>query len=392
MQFRNLLVILSGVILFNCAPESADEKEKTTSERDNPVENRIDSLLSLMTIKEKIGQLNQYSVGEELTGPGEKTGKNKIRLQQLHNGEVGSVLNLLGADNTRQLQEQVLEKSRLKIPVLFAYDVIHGYKTLFPVPLGESASWDMDYIKQAAAVAADESSAAGLHWTFAPMVDVGRDPRWGRVMEGAGEDSYLGSEIARARVSGLQGDDLSAYNTIAACAKHFAGYGFVEGGKDYNNVNVGMSTLMNIIIPPFKAAEEAGAATFMNAFNDIDGVPSTANDFLLQDLLKEQWGFEGFVVSDWNSIGEMVAHGTVADKAEAAMMAINAGTDMDMEADAYNTALSQLVEDGKVDIKAIDEAVRRVLRIKYRLGLFDDPFKYHDAAREKETLLKDEHL
>lgn len=351
----------------------------------------VDSLLSEMTLREKIGQLNQYSVGAEMTGPGQKEGQSKVRYEQLLNGEVGSVLNLLGAENTYKLQKQVVEQSRLGIPLIFSYDVVHGYKTMFPIPLGESASWDLELMERTAQVGAKEAAAAGLQWTFAPMVDITRDARWGRVMEGAGEDPYLGSAIAKSRVKGFQGDDLADPLTIAACAKHFAGYGFVESGADYNNVNISREVLLNVIIPPFKASAEAGAATFMNAFNDVEGVPSTGNEYLLRDLLKNGWGYNGMVVSDWNSIGEMVSHGVAADLKEAAKMAITAGSDMDMEASAYINHLEELVKEGAVEEALINDAVKRVLQLKYDLGLFEDPYRYCDVDREKELLLNAEH-
>jgi len=372
--------------LLSCGPQ------KESNEKLNENSARVEELLAKMTLEEKIGQLNQYSIGADLTGPGDKTDQETKRYNQLISGQVGSVLNLLGAKNGREVQQQVVEKSRLGIPLIFSFDVVHGYKTIFPIPLGESASWDLQLMEATARAAADEASAAGLQWTFAPMVDVSHDARWGRVMEGAGEDPFLGAEIAKARVRGFQGDDLSSQSTIAACAKHFAGYGFVEGGKDYNNVYVGKHQLMNTIIPPFKAAAEAGSATFMNAFNDIDGVPATANEFLLRDLLKGDWNFKGTVVSDWNSVGELVSHGVAKDKYEAARLAINAGSDIDMEGTAYIENLKKLVENGEVKESTINEAVRRVLKLKEDLGLLDDPYKYFDEAREKETLQKKAYL
>ncbi len=385
-----IVYFLIHTLLFSCSYNNARELQENSNV--TSIENRIDSLLQLMTLEEKIGQLNQYAIGAELTGPGEKSSKDSIRYSRLLNGQVGSVLNLLGAIETCKLQKQVVENSRLGIPLLFGYDVIHGYKTIFPIPLGESASWDLENIQQTASIAAKEAAAAGIHWTFAPMVDISRDARWGRVMEGAGEDPYLGSQIAIARVNGFQGNDLASPNTIAACAKHLAGYGFVESGKDYNSVHVGKPTLLNTIMPPFKAANEAGVATAMNAFNDIEGVPSTSNHYLLQHLLKHDWQFDGFVVSDWNSIGEIVNHGTAKDKQQAAAKAINAGTDMDMESDAYIEHLETLVASGMVKESTINEAVRRVLRIKFRLGLFDDPYRYCDTYREDNTLLSKENL
>lgn len=390
MQKNTIYYLFIFLITIGCAQNSAQELgEKVKKEI---IDVRVDSVLQLMTLNEKIGQLNQYSVGAELTGPGSKDDWQSERIGRLKNGQVGSVLNLLGAEETRKMQEMVVNNSRLGIPLLFSYDVVHGYKTIFPIPLGESASWDLEAIQKSAAIAAAEASAAGLHWTFAPMVDISRDARWGRVMEGAGEDTYLGSEIAKARINGFQGNDLSDYSTIAACAKHFAAYGFVESGKDYNNVYVGKSMLLNTILPPFKAANDAGVVTFMNAFNDIDGIPSTANSYLLKDILKDEWGFKGFVVSDWNSIGEMINHGTAKDKSDATVKAINAGTDMDMEAVAYIENLESLVESGKVKEETINEAVSRILKVKFQLGLFDDPYSYSDVEREKATVMSDQNM
>lgn len=379
MNSRLYLFLIAIISLAGCA---------TSPDKNNKVE----SLLAEMTLDEKIGQLNQYSIGVELTGPGEKSGNNKVRYDQLMSGQVGSVLNLLGAKNAREVQQQVVENTRLGIPLIFSYDVIHGYKTIFPIPLGETASWDLATMEATARAAAAESAAAGLQWTFAPMMDVARDPRWGRVMEGAGEDTYLGSEIAKARIKGFQGNDLADPTTIAACAKHFAGYAFSESGKDYNNVYLGKHQLLNTVIPPFKSAASVGAATFMNSFNDIDGIPSTASSYLQRDLLKGEWKYDGVVVSDWNSIGELIPHGVAKDKYEAAKLAIQAGSDIDMEASAYVENLKKLVENKEVDISLIDDAVRRVLTLKQKLGLLDDPYRYFDEAREKETLYKKEYL
>ena len=379
MNSRLYLFLIVIVTLASCA---------TTPDKNDKVE----SLLAEMTLDEKIGQLNQYSIGVELTGPGEKTGNAKVRYEQLMSGQVGSVLNLLGAKNAREVQQQVVENTRLGIPLIFSYDVIHGYKTMFPIPLGESSSWDLSTMEATARAAGAEASSAGLQWTFAPMMDVARDPRWGRVMEGAGEDTYLGSEIAKARIKGFQGNDLANPTTIAACAKHFAGYAFSESGKDYNNVYMGKHQLLNTVIPPFKSAASIGAATFMNSFNDIDGIPSTASSYLQRDLLKGEWKYDGVVVSDWNSIGELIPHGVAKDKYEASKLAILAGSDIDMEASAYIENLMKLVENKEVDISLIDDAVRRVLTLKQRLGLLDDPYLYFDEAREKETLYKKEYL
>ncbi|MGE5127822.1 MAG: beta-glucosidase BglX [Betaproteobacteria bacterium] len=354
----------------------------------NPVtEKKIDALLAQMTLEEKVGQLNQYSSPFDVTGPAPSQGYQKLAYDQIRQGLVGSMLNVTGAEATRKAQQLAVANSRLKIPMIFGYDVIHGYKTVFPVPLGEAASWDPAAVERSARVAATEAAAAGQHWTFAPMVDVARDARWGRIMEGSGEDPSLGAQLAGARVRGFQGKDLAALDTIAACAKHYAAYGFAEAGRDYNTVDISEQTLRNVVLPPFKAAADAGVATFMNSFNEIAGIPSTGNPHLQRDILKGEWGFAGFVVSDWGSIGEMIPHGFSADLAQAAQQAITAGSDMDMESRAYVGHLAGLVKSGKVDVKLVDDAVRRVLRVKFALGLFDDPYRYCDVARETAATL-----
>ena len=344
------------------------------------IDQRVDSVLHLMTLDEKIGQLNQYNGDWEATGPITKDGDKQ---NQIRKGMVGSMLNVTGVNHTRTLQELALQ-SRLKIPLLFGQDVIHGYRTIFPIPLAEAASWDMDAIRQSARIAAVEASAAGVHWTFAPMVDIARDPRWGRVMEGAGEDPYLGACIARERVKGFQGNGFGNTDAVMACVKHYAAYGAAVGGRDYNSVDMSLRQLHEVYLPPFKAAEEAGAATFMNSFNDLNGIPATANRYLLRDILKGQWGFKGFVVSDWGSVGEMINHGYAKDNYEAAMLAINAGTDMDMESRSYIQNLSRLVKEGKVKMNVIDDAVKRILKKKFEMGLFDDPFKFCNTEREQQ--------
>ncbi len=356
------------------------------------MDKKVDALLAKMTLDEKIGQMNQYSSFFDVTGPAPSDENAKKRYDHIKSGLVGSMLNVKGVEEVRAMQKLAVENSRLGIPLVFAYDIIHGYKTLSPIPLAEAASWDLEAIEQSARIAAIEASAAGINWTFAPMVDIGRDARWGRVMEGAGEDTYLGSLIAAARVRGFQGDDLSATNTILACTKHFAGYAFAESGKDYNTVDVGTSTLYNVILPPFKATVDAGVRTFMNSFNELNGVPATGDQWLQRELLKKQWGFDGFVVSDWGSIGEMIAHGYAADGKHAAELAANAGSDMDMESYLYINHLKKLVQEGKVDEAKIDDAVRRILRTKFELGLFDDPYKYCDEAREKELVYNEAHM
>ncbi|WP_205703448.1 glycoside hydrolase family 3 N-terminal domain-containing protein [Hymenobacter radiodurans] len=351
------------------------------------IEQRVSSLLAQMTLEEKVGQLNQYS-GRELTGP--VSNRKTDLLNSIRSGQVGSMLNVKGVADTRAIQAEAM-KSRLKIPLLFSLDVIHGYQTVFPIPLGEAASWDLAAIRESAHVAAREAAASGIHWTFAPMVDVGRDPRWGRVMEGAGEDTYLGSQIAKARVLGFQGEKLGSTDAIMACAKHFAAYGAALAGRDYNVVDMSEQQLWEVYLPPFKAAADAGVATFMNSFNTLNGIPATGNSYLQRDILKGQWQYPGFVVSDWGSIKEMVAWGYSLDKADAAQKAITAGSDMDMESDAYSASLAQLVKDGKADIRLVDDAVRRILRKKFELGLFDDPYKFSDAKREKKVLSDPQH-
>ena len=354
---------------------------------DPRTEKKIDALLAQMTLEEKVGQLNQYSSPFDVTGPPPSAGAQKLAYEQIRKGLVGSMLNIIGAEATRKAQQLAVENSRLKIPMIFGYDVIHGYKTIFPIPLGEAASWDPAAVERSARVAATEAAAAGQHWTFAPMVDVARDARWGRIMEGSGEDAFLGAQMAAARVRGFQGKDLAALDTIAACAKHYAAYGFAEAGRDYNTVDISEQTLRNVVLPPFKAAADAGAATFMNSFNEIGGIPSTGSVHLQRDILKGEWGFQGFVVSDWGSIGEMIPHGFSADLAQAAQQAITAGSDMDMESRAYIGHLADLVNSGKVDVKLVDDAVRRILRVKFALGLFDDPYRYSDVSREKAATL-----
>ncbi|MFL5810503.1 MAG: beta-glucosidase BglX [Flavisolibacter sp.] len=351
------------------------------------IDQKIDSVLRLMTLDEKIGQMNQYSGVWAHTGPITEEGN---MLQQIREGKLGSMLNINGVAHTLELQQLAMQ-SRLKIPLLFGQDVIHGYRTTFPIPLAEAASWDMDAIERSARIAATEASAAGIHWTFAPMVDIARDPRWGRVMEGAGEDPYLGSKIATARVKGFQGKGLGSLDAVMACAKHFAAYGAAIGGRDYNSVDMSERMLYEVYLPPFKAAAEAGAATFMNSFNDLNGIPASASHLLQREILKGQWKFKGFVVSDWGSIGEMIPHGYVKDNYEAAWKASLAGSDMDMESRSYINNLAKLVKEGKVPVSVVDEAVRRILRKKFEMGLFDDPYRFSNAQREEQVLADPSH-
>lgn len=383
MTNKNL--IFSG-IFFLIAFGSINAQKKPHLDKTKPTEERIDLLMKQMTLEEKVGQMNQYNGFWEVTGPAPKGGNAELKYKHLRDGWVGSMLSVRGVKQVRAVQKIAVEETRLGIPLIIGFDVIHGYKTLSPIPLAEAASWDLEAIKKSAQIAADEASASGINWTFAPMVDIFRDARWGRVMEGAGEDPYLGSKIATARVKGFQGDtkaDLSKVNTIAACAKHFAAYGFAEAGRDYNTVDMSNSTLYNIVLPPFEAAEEAGIRTFMNSFNILNGVPATASSFLQRDILKGKWKFDGFVVTDWGSIKEMVTHGYAKDGKEAAEKAVKAGSDMDMESYNYVNDLVTLVKEGKVNESLIDDAARRILRVKFELGLFDDPYKYCDEKREK---------
>lgn len=359
------------------------------------IEHRVDSVLALMTLEEKIGQMSQFSADWDLTGPV----MNHNFEGYLEKGLVGSIFNAYTVDGVRSLQEKALANSRLKIPVLFGYDVVHGFRTIFPMPLAESCSWDLDGMYQTAAIAAAEATAEGICWTFAPMVDITRDPRWGRVMEGAGEDPYLGSLIAKARVQGFQGyknnndwQALNKVNTLLACAKHFAAYGGAEGGRDYNTVDVSERTLNEIYFPPFHASVEAGVATFMASFNEIGGVPSTASKYLFRQVLRDEWNFRGFVVTDYTGINELVPHGVARDEAQAAILAANAGIDMDMTGAVFIKYLGEAVRKGEVSETTIDNAVRPILEMKFLLGLFDDPYRYLNKQREKETILKPEFL
>jgi len=345
------------------------------------IDQKVADLLSKMTLEEKVGQLVQYSGFEYATGPQNSSSANV--LNEIKQGKVGSMLNVSGAAETRKFQELAL-RSRLKIPLLFGQDVIHGYRTTFPVNIGQAASWDLKLIEKSERIAATEAAAYGIHWTFAPMVDIARDPRWGRVMEGSGEDTYLGTQIGLARIRGFQGKGLGALDAIMACAKHFAAYGAAVGGRDYNSVDMSLRQLNETYLPPFKAAAEAGVATFMNSFNDINGIPATANRYILRDLLKGQWNYQGFVVSDWGSIGEMVPHGYAKDNKEAAEKAILAGSDMDMESRAYMAELPKLVQEGKVDPKLIDDAARRILIKKFEMGLFEDAYRFSSEKRQQE--------
>ncbi len=387
MHFKHTLSLICALLFMLSITVNAQNKLI------NPkIEQKVDSVLALMTLEEKVGQLNQHNGSWDVTGPIPENNEYVAeRARLLMNGGVGSMLNVVGAEATFEAQKLAVENSRLGIPLIFGFDVIHGFKTIFPIPLGESASWDLDIIEKSARVAAIEASAAGINWTFAPMVDVGRDPRWGRVMEGAGEDPYLGTQIALARMQGFQTDDLTNHNSIMATAKHFAGYGFSEAGRDYNTVDFGRNTLHNIVLPPFEALARAGIGSVMNSFNDLNGIPANGDYYLQRTILKETWGFGGFIISDWGSIRQMINHGYSKDLRQSAYHSITSGNDMDMESEAYQRHLKDLVESGEVSEEILDGAVRRVLRMKFHLGLFDDPYRYSDTDRERQFTYIDEH-
>ncbi|WP_234036101.1 glycoside hydrolase family 3 N-terminal domain-containing protein [Porphyrobacter sp. YT40] len=373
------------------AQETAGERETTVASSDPGAERQspdLEALVAQMTMREKIGQLVQRMGGRSKAlnsrlGPDE--------LEKVRRGEVGSYLHVAGAEPLRELQRVAVEEGRLGIPLLFAMDVVHGYRTIFPVPLAMAASWDPAAVREHAAVAARESSAAGLHWTFAPMVDIARDPRWGRIVEGAGEDAYLGSRMAEAQVRGFQGDSLSAPDTIMAGTKHFGAYGAAEGGRDYAGAEVGERAIQEVYLPPFRAAAEAGSASYMTAFNAVDGVPTTGNAALLRSLLRGEWGWDGLLLSDWRAIEELLAHGVAAGRADAAALALKASVDMDMVADVYADDLEAAIAADPALEALLDQAVLRILAAKRDLGLFDNPYKYHDAAREAAVMLAPEH-
>jgi beta-glucosidase len=365
-------------LLVNGGVGTVNAQSTSGAASDPDIENKISDLLSRMTLAEKLGQLQQ------LAG----TWDGDIRPEQVklaRQGLLGSAIYVRGARRTTELQRVAMNESELKIPILFSFDVIHGYRTIFPVPLGEAASWDPSVVERADRIAAAEASAAGIRWTFAPMVDIARDPRWGRIVEGSGEDPFLGAAMAAAAVRGFQGTNYGQADRIIACAKHWVAYGAAEGGRDYNTTEVSRRTLREIYFPPFKAAVDAGVGSVMSAFNDLDGIPCTANSFLLTDVLRDEWHFHGIVISDWNGVKELINHGVAANGEEAAALALNAGVDMEMVSPFYNQYGQPLVAEGKVPMATIDRAVRRVLRVKYRLGLFAYP--YADEAHEKATLL-----
>lgn len=369
-----LLVSMSALIVTSCGGRQESGLKN--------VDPRVDSLLNMMTLDEKVGQMVLFTSDWDVTGPTIREGY----LDDIRSGRCGNIFNAYTVDYIRELQRIAVEESRLGIPLMFGYDVVHGHKTIFPIALGESCSWDLDLMRRSAAASAAEAAASGLNWTFAPMVDISVDPRWGRVSEGAGEDPYLGSLIAEARVKGFQGDDLSDPLTVLACVKHFAAYGAPLAGRDYNTVDMSERQFREFYLPPYKAGVNAGALSVMTAFNEYDGVPATGNAYLLKDILKGEWNFQGFVVTDYTSINEMVHHGYARDDAEAGVKAVNAGVDMDLQGEVYFKYLIDLVDSGVVSMKTIDESVRRILDVKAKLGLFDNPYLYCDTARENEVV------
>lgn len=378
------LIFSSIIALFFIAACSQKKEQLASSKRDAFVED----LMKRMTLEEKIGQLTLFSSGYDITGPT----MHENYANDIKAGKVGAVFNAFGVEFTTNLQRMAVEETRLGIPLIFGYDVIHGHRTIFPIPLGETASWDLDYIEKSARIAAIEATSEGLHWTFAPMIDVTRDPRWGRIAEGSGEDPYLTSMVARAKVRGYQGNNFYDIHTMLACAKHFAAYGAPQAGRDYHTVDMSEIELRNTYLPPFKATVEEGVATFMTAFNELFGVPATGSKFLLTDVLRDEWNFKGFVVTDYTSIKEMIPHGFAKDEKHAGELAINAGVDMDMQSGIYNNHLKKSIEEGRVSIKIIDNAVRRILNLKYELGLFEDPYRYSNFERQKENIMTPEHL
>jgi beta-glucosidase len=360
---------------------------KGSASRDSKMDSFVSNLMNKMTLEEKIGQLNLLSVGADVTGPIVSQGVD----EKISKGLVGGVFNIYGASAVRKLQEMVMKKSRLKIPLIFGFDVIHGHRTVFPIPLALAATWDMPMIEKTASAAALEASADGLNWTFSPMVDIARDPRWGRCTEGAGEDPYLGSQVARAMVRGYQGDSYAKADKVMACVKHFALYGGAEAGRDYNTVDMSRVRMYNEYLPPYKAAVDAGAATVMSSFNEIDGIPASGNKWLMTDLLRKQWGFKGFVVTDYTAITEMIAHG-MGDEKKVTELALNAGVDMDMVGELYIRYGAGLVKSGRVAQAQVDAACRRILEAKYRLGLFDDPYRFCNEERRKKEIMSSDKI
>ncbi|RXJ51448.1 beta-glucosidase BglX [Gelidibacter gilvus] len=385
MKLQSFNAVFYSTMIF-CLLSCNSYQAQTQVKPQKSIEQKVDSILQLMTLDEKLGQLNLPSAGDITTGQATSSDIGK----KIEEGKVGGLFNIKTVQKIKEVQKVAMEKSRLKIPLLFGMDVIHGYETTFPIPLGLSSSWDMPMIEKTARIAAIEASADGINWTFSPMVDLSRDARWGRVSEGSGEDVYLGSQIAIAMVKGYQGTDLTDNNTLMACVKHFALYGASEAGRDYNTVDMSRIKMYNDFLPPYKAAIDAGVGSVMASFNEIDGIPATGNKWLMTDLLRTDWGFDGFVVTDYTGINEMVDHG-MGDFQTVSAMAINAGIDMDMVGEGLLTTLEKSFNEGKVSMETIDTAVKRMLTAKYQLGLFDDPYKYCDVNRAKTEIFTDDH-
>ncbi len=381
-----LIVFLALYTTISVAQSVTPTKKADVFFNEPEIAHKVDSLLSIMTIDEKIGQTVLFTSGWDVTGP---TVRDNV-MEEIRSGRCGNIFNRHTVAATTKLQEIAVNETRLGIPLLFGYDVIHGHRTIFPISLGESASWDLEAIEEGARVAAREASASGLHWTFAPMVDISRDPRWGRISESAGEDPYLGSLIGAARVRGFQGDNLKDVTTVMACVKHFAAYGASQAGRDYHTVDMSERVLRETYLPPYKAALDAGAASVMTSFNEIDGVPASASTHLYTDILRKEWGFNGFVVTDYLAVNELIPHGVAKDKYQAAKLSINAGIDMDMEGGAFMENLKKLIENGEVTEEKLDEAAGYILAMKFRLGLFEDPFRYSNTKREKKEILSKE--
>lgn len=384
-----LKTLTAGLLIFSmmsCNQEASNKTKLSNSNTENPFEAQVDSILGLMTLDEKLGQLNLPSSGDITTGQAQSSNI----AQKIEEGKVGGLFNIKSVEKIKEVQRIAVEKSRLKIPLLFGMDVIHGYESTFPIPLGLSCTWDMEMIKRTAQIAAQEATADGINWTFSPMVDISRDPRWGRISEGNGEDPFLGGEIAKAMVEGYQGDDLTQNNTMMACVKHFALYGAPEAGRDYNTVDMSKYRMFNEYLYPYQAAVEAGVGSVMASFNEVDGIPATGNKWLMTDLLRDQWGFDGFVVTDYTGIPEMIAHG-MGDLQDVSALALKAGIDMDMVGEGLSGTLKKSLDEEKVTMNDIDTAVKRILTAKYKLGLFDDPYKYCDVERAKTEVFSEEH-
>ncbi len=395
MKKTNILVIgvVIAMLITSCqSPSSPGERKWQSFSGDKRIEQRVDSVLKLMTLEEKLGQMTQFSANQSITGPVMPDNFKPYLLK----GLIGSIFNATSVQGIRAFQQIAVDSTRLGIPILFGQDVIHGYKTIFPIPLAEACSWDLEMMRRTAEIAAVEAASDGINWTFAPMVDIARDARWGRVMEGAGEDPYLGSQIAKARVQGFQGGSdwksLAEANTLLACGKHFAAYGAAESGRDYNTAELSEHTLRNVYLPPYQAALEAGVGTFMASFNDVNGVPATGSRWLMTDILRNEWGFNGFVVSDYTGVNELVPHGVAADEKQAAELAVNAGVDMDMTGATYIKYLAESVKEGRVSERTIDNAVRSILEMKFLLGLFDDPYRYLNEDRARANTMTPEFM